>query len=155
MNALETTPSFFYLVFDEQIPKHFYEFRQHLSREGVMLVPIRIEQVQSILSTTSQEQIILIQSVANVQQLNQYQKKIRPYLKYILKSKRITLLHFSSFSKIDDSKQFHSLRNYFFIRFPVSLFELAPKIVRYYELKSTELTLWPGRRAPRLSSEVG
>lgn len=147
MKFSENTSFIFYLTLNETLPSVFYAFNKHLKNLGYMLVPIRIDQLQSILSASEQTQIIVIASVSDCKEMKLYNEKVRPLLKYVLKSKRLTLMLLSSFSRLSDSKIYYKQKNYYFMKYPIDAALLSKKISRYYELKSEQNVLrWPGGR---------
>jgi len=144
MNKNENAPFIFYLTLEETLPKNFYIFHKLFSEIDFVLVPVRIDQLQKLISCTDQSQIILISSVSDSKEYKSYNEKIRGLLKFLLKSKRLSFFHLSSFSKLNDSKV-HSLhKNYFFMKFPFDARDLSRKIARYYEVKSEKTLSWPG-----------
>jgi hypothetical protein len=144
MNKNENAPFIFYLTLEETLPKNFYIFHKLFSEIDFVLVPVRIDQLQKLISCTDQSQIILISSVSDSKEYKSYNEKIRGLLKFFLKSKRLSFFHLSSFSKLNDSKV-HSLhKNYFFMKFPFDARDLSRKIARFYEVKSEKTLSWPG-----------
>lgn len=144
MNNYDNAPFIFYLILEETLPKNFYIFHKLFSEIDFVLVPVRIDQLQKLISCTDQSQIILISSVSDSKEYKSYNEKIRGLLKFLLKSKRLSFFHLSSFSKLNDSKV-HSLhKNYFFMKFPFDARDLSRKIARYYEVKSEKTLSWPG-----------
>lgn len=147
MKPSETTSFIFYLTLGESLPAAFYTFHRHLKELGYMLVPVRIDQLQTILSASEQTQIVVISSVTESREMKLYSEKVRPLLKYILKSKRLTFMLLSSFSRISDSKLYYKQKNYFFMKYPIDAGLFSKKISRYYDLKSEQNILrWPGGR---------
>ncbi len=147
MKPSENTSFIFYLTLGESLPSAFYTFNKHLKELGHMLVPIRIDQLQSILSASEQSQIIVISSVSDSREMKLYNEKVRSLLKYVLKSKRLTFMLLSSFSRLSDSKVYYKQKNYYFMKYPIDAGLLSEKISRYYELKSEQNILrWPGGR---------
>lgn len=144
MNNYDNAPFIFYLILEETLPKNFYIFHKLFSEIDFVLVPVRIDQLQKLISCTDQSQIILISSVSDSKEYKSYNEKIRGLLKFLLKSKRLSFFHLSSFSKLNDSKV-HSLhKNYFFMKFPFDARDLSRKIARFYEVKSEKTLSWPG-----------
>jgi hypothetical protein len=140
----------FFLTLDERLPKAFYIFNEHLKKRGFVLVPVKIDQLQSIVSTSGQDQVVILCSVTDVREFKFYSQKIRGVLKYILKSKRLTFIHLSSFSKLNDQKKYSLQKNYFFMKYPLSAKELSRTIISFYELKKDQKTVWPGGRRATL-----
>lgn len=153
MNEKEKTPPFiFYLTLDESLPKTFHTYDRHFRRIGYVLVPVRLDQLQMLMSTSSQEHMIVLCSISDAREYKLYNERIRPYLKYILKSKRITFLQASSFSKLNDQKSLALFKNYFFLKYPMNALELVQKVAQYYATKKEQKTVWPGGRRATLES---
>jgi hypothetical protein len=109
MDDTQNTPFIFYLTLEENLPRTFYTFSKSMRDLGYMLVPVKIDQLQTLIATAEQSQIVVIASVTSYHELKLYNDKIRGLLRYVLKSKRMTFMLLSSFSKINDNK-IHSLR---------------------------------------------
>jgi hypothetical protein len=147
-------PFIFYLTLDESLPKTYYIFDQYLKESGFILVPVKIDQLQSLVASSEQEQVVVLCSVSDAKEYKSYNDKIRGFLKYILKSKRLTFIHLSSFSKINDQKKFVMQKNYFFMKYPLNAKDLSLRISKYHALKKDQLTVWPGGRRATLGSGV-
>lgn len=148
------TPFIFYLTLEDHLPKAFYAFDKSMKELGHMLIPVKIDQLQSLLATTDQSQIIVISSITDSREMKIYSERVRNILKYVLKSKRITFMHCSSFSKLNDSKYYVFQKNYFFMKYPLDSMVLSKKIIRYQEMKSEENIKWPGGRRAGLGAVV-
>lgn len=152
MEKNQDTPFVFYLTLEENLSKTFYIFDQILKDLGFMLIPVRIDQLQTLISSTDQTQIIVLSSVTDVRELKMYNEKVRGFLKYILSSKRLTFLNLSSFSKLNDVHLFSARKNYFFIKYPFDPRALSSQIVRYHDLKLKENVRWPGGKRAGLGA---
>ncbi len=148
------TPFIFYLTLEENLSKTFYVFDQTLKDLGFMLIPVRIDQLQTLVASTDQTQIIVITSVTDVRELKMYNDKVRGLLKYILNSKRITFMNLSSFSKLNDTKLYGMKKNYFFMKLPIDARVLSAKIARYHDQKSETSVRWPGGKRAGLGAVV-
>lgn len=138
------TPIIFYLTLEENLSKTFYVFDRTFKDLGFILVPVRIDQLQTIVASTDQTQIIVISSVTDSREMKLYNEKVRGLLKYVLKSKRLTFMHLSSFSKLNDFKLYALKKNYYFMKYPLNARVLSAKIARYHDLKSETNVRWPG-----------
>lgn len=148
----EQTSFIFYLTLEENLSKSFYIFDRLFKDLGFMLIPVRVDQLQTLIAATDQQQIIVMTSVSDVRELKLYNEKVRGLLKYILKSKRLTFMALSSFSKINDFKQFALQKNYYFLKYPLDASQLSKKIARYHDLKSEQNSRWPGGKRAGLGS---
>lgn len=152
MENSENNPFIFYLTLEENLPKHFYVFDRNLKTRGFIVVPVRIDQLQKLISYADQTQIVVICSVSDSREMKIYNEKIRPVLKYLLKSKRLTFMHLGSFSKLNDTRLYAMNKNYFFMKYPMNAELLSAKIARYYELKSETNVRWPGGKRAGLGA---
>lgn len=143
-----SNPFIFYLSLEDTLPKSFYFFHKYLNECGFVLVPVKIDQLQTLIASSGQQQVIVIASVSDAKEYKLYNDKVRGFLKYILKSKRLTFMHLSSFSKLNDQKHLSIHKNYYFIKYPLNAKEICSKISKYYILKKEQHTLWPGGRRP-------
>lgn len=144
MNDDTSTPFIFFLTLSERLPVSFYALDESVKAMGFMLVPIRIDQLQLLISSTDQETITVMTSTMYSSEYKLYNEKIRGLLKFVLKSKRIAFFHLSSFSKLDDTKQFSLNRNYFFLKLPLNPSLLAKRVARYHEVRANNDSRWPG-----------
>jgi hypothetical protein len=140
----ETTSFVFYLCLSDVQPHSYFLLSNKLKKENIVLVPVRFEQLQKLLSATDQAEVIVISSVRNIQEAVFYQKNVRKHLKYLLKSERITLILLSSFSNLNDQKNHLVKRNYLFLKYPLDLGHICQLIARVLELKQEKSQRWPG-----------
>jgi hypothetical protein len=152
MEQNHNTPFIFYLTLEENLSKTFYVFDKALKDLGFILVPVRIDQLQTLVASTDQTQIIVLASVTDVREMRMYNEKVRGLLKYVLKSKRLTLMHCSSFSKLNDCKLFSLNKNYYFLKYPLNARLLSAKIAQYHDLKSEQNVRWPGGKRAGLGA---
>ncbi len=153
MQNESSSPFIFYLTLEDALPKAYYAFDKHLKNLGFILVPVKIDQLQTIISASEQEQVVVLCSVTDSREFKIYNEKVRKFLKFILKSKRLTFMHLSSFSKINDQRMFALQKNYYFIRYPLNAKDLSFKIAKYHTLKTEQRTVWPGGK--RSTSSIG
>lgn len=152
MTYAENRPFIFYLALEESLPDSFYVFDRCLRDLGFILVPVRVDQLQTLVASADQTQIIVLSTVTDTRELKLYNEKIRGLLKYILKSKRITFMHLSSFSRTSDMKSFSILKNYYFFKLPIDVRALSARIARYYDVTSETKLRWPGGKRAGLGS---
>lgn len=145
------TPFIFYVTLEDTLPKAFYTFDRLFKEQGFILVPVKVDQLQALVASTEQTQVVVMSSVIDSRELKIFHEKVRSLLKYVLKSKRLTFMQLSSFSKINDSKLFAMNKNYFFMKYPTDARALSQKIIRYYNLKSETNLRWPGGKRAGLS----
>lgn len=123
-----------------------------MKKRGFILVPVRIDQLQKLISFADQTQIIVLCSVSESREMKLYNEKVRPLLKFLLKSKRLTFMHLGSFSKLNDARIYSMNKNYFFMKYPLDAEILSKRIARYYELKLEANVRWPGGRRAGLGA---
>ncbi len=152
MQANQTnTPFIFYLTLGEKLPAAFYTFDRLFKEIGFILVPVKVDQLQTLVAASEQEQVIVVTSITDTREFKLYNDKVRNLLKYILKSKRLTFMPLSSFSKLNDSRLYTLYKNYYFFKYPIDARRLSMKIARYYELKLEQNSKWPGGRRAGVS----
>ena len=139
-----STTFFFFLTLSEKLPTSFYVLDSYLKEIGFMLVPIKIDQLQSFVAASDQEQITIITSTMDTNEYKLYNEKVRNILKFILKSPRLTYIHLSSFSKLNDSKQFFSLKNYIFLKYPIDPSRFVQRLARHHITQMSIDKRWPG-----------
>ncbi len=138
------SPFIFYLTLGDSLPNSFYSFDRIFRDLGFIVVPVQFDQLQSLMASSDQSQVIVISSVTDTAELKAYNEKIRPRLKFLLKSRRMSFIHLSSFSRIDDTKLFALKKTYSFFKFPLDARVLSSQIARFYEERMTKSTRWPG-----------
>jgi hypothetical protein len=142
---METSqPFIFFLTLEERLPDEFYIFDRLFKESNYILVPVRVDQLQKLVSSTDQIHVPVITSVSSFRQYKLFSEKVRSILKYVLKSRRLSFFELSSFSRLNDSRTHASTKNYFFIKNPVDARLLSDKIISYHEMKSEKSHLWPG-----------
>lgn len=144
MSKSNTSNFLFYLTVEENLPRSFFILNQAMKTYGFVLVPVRVDQIQQLVSISEQSHIMIISSVSQHSELKSYNQKIRGILKYILKSKRISFLLLSSYSVINDTKMHTLTGNFYFIKFPLVVNKLAQVLVKFYESKILASHKWPG-----------
>jgi rRNA pseudouridine-1189 N-methylase Emg1 (Nep1/Mra1 family) len=146
MNNSNPSPFIFFLTISESLSQHYYIFDSHFKELGFVLVPVKMDQLQSLLASSEQEQIIIVASVSDGREYKSFNEKIRNRLKFILKSKRINFVLLSSFSRLNDKKNFSMQKNYFFMKFPLDAKQVCSKIAQFHEMRLGQKTIWPGGR---------
>jgi hypothetical protein len=145
MSTNDEIPFIFFLTLEETLPAAFYTFDRQLKTLGFMLVPVRVDQLQSLLAAAEQTQTIVLCSVSNSQEMKSYEQRIRKFLKFLLKSKSITFMLLTSFERLSDVKHYRFQKNYFLLKYPLDAAAISAKIIRYHRLKSSvENVRWPG-----------
>jgi hypothetical protein len=144
MNKNEDLPFIFYLTLDENLQDTFYYFDKSLRERGFTLVPVKVDQLQKLVSFSDQSDAVVLCSVKDMKEQRLYNELVRGLLKFVLKNKRISFIHLSSFSSLNDSRQFTMTRNYFFIKYPQDVAILSLMIARYYALRGDDSRKWPG-----------
>lgn len=137
-------PFIFFLTLDESLPGSFYVFDRLLKDAGFILVPVRVDQLQKLVASTEQNHVMVLSCVTNFKEYRQFNDKVRGILKYVLKSRRLTFLSLSSFSKLNDTRMHSLSKNYFFIKNPVDAQTLVARMTSYHEMKSEKSEIWPG-----------
>lgn len=147
-------PFIFFITLEDHPPKSFYIFDKLLREFGFILIPVKVDQLQGLIASSEQNQVIVLSSVTNFREYRIFNDKVRGLLKFILKSKRLTFMNLSSFSKLNDNRQFAFYKNYYFLRYPLEARTLASQIARYYELKLVQNTKWPGGKRAGTQSVI-
>ncbi len=146
------TPIIFFLTLEDSLPSPFYALDRSLRDMGFILVPVKIDQLQTLASITDQNNIVVLCSVVDFREYKLFNEKVRGLLKYVLKSKRINFMQLSSFSRLNDSRIYSFQKNYYFLKYPLNARTLCHQIARFYDLKSDESSRWPGGKRAGLIS---
>lgn len=141
---MNETPFIFYLCLDQNLTSAFYKFNATFKDLGYTLIPIQIDQLQTLAASTDQKDLIVLSSAQDMNEYRKHNLYVRKLLKYLLKSKRITFFQLSSFSKLNDTPFYHLSKNYFFMKYPLDARALSERIVSYLEMKTANSIRWPG-----------
>jgi hypothetical protein len=144
----------FFISLEESLPVAYYRLRQALLIEGFTLVPVKLDQIQSLISITDQKEIMVICSVTSFREVKNYNQKVRPYLKYILSSKKISYFCLSSFLQCDDYKRYSQTKNYFFVKYPFTLSQFSQMLSVHFKSRLKQASSWPGGKRSRLSGVI-
>lgn len=144
-------PFIFYLNFTEYLPANFYVFDRVFKDLGFVLIPVKIDQLQTLVSLAEQSHVIVLSSTMDMKEYKLYNERVRGLLKFILRSKRMTYMHLSSFAKLNDTKSFALFKNYYFLKYPLDASVLAARIGRYYDFKQSQNSAWPGGKRAGLT----
>lgn len=147
-------PFIFFLTLEDNLPESFYIFDRNLKDLGYILVPVKVDQLQSLAASTQQEELIVLCSVVGSREYKIFNEKVRNLLKFVLKSKRITLMQMSSFSRLNDSRLYSQQKNYYFLKYPLDARLLSATIARFHLLKSEKSSKWPGGRRAGVTGMV-
>lgn len=139
-----TRPFIFFLTLDERLPEQFYVFDRLFKEYDYILVPVRVDQLQQLVARTEQNHVMVISCVTSFREFRLFNEKVRKSLKYVLKSRRLSFIEISSFSRLNDSRTHNMLKNYFFIKSPVDARALSERIITFQENKSEKSHIWPG-----------
>jgi hypothetical protein len=144
MEDIGETKFIFFILLSNKIPESFYLFDQAFKDLGFTLIPIAIDQIQILGSICQQSKIFVISSSSDINEFKSYNNSVRPSLKFLLKTERLTFFKLSSFDKLNDEKRFYLLRNYHFLNYPQNVKSVALWISHLWEIKSQENEKWPG-----------
>lgn len=139
-----THPFIFFLTLEERLPEQFYIFDTLFKEQNYILVPVRVDQLQQLVASTEQNHVMVLSCVSNFREYKLFNDKVRKILKYVLKSRRLSFVELSSFSKLNDSRLHSLTKNYFFIKNPVDARLITERIVNFHEAKSEKSQIWPG-----------
>jgi hypothetical protein len=152
MTKNEDLPFIFYLTLEENLPDTFHYFDKYLRERGFMLVPVKVDQLQKLVSFSDQSDAIVLCSVKDMKEKRLYNELVRGLLKFVLKNKRISFIHLSSFSSTNDSRSFTLNRNYFFMKYPLNVSHFSSMISNFYAMKSEANRKWPGGKKAGLGA---
>jgi hypothetical protein len=144
MKKNEDLPFIFYLNLEQHLTQTYYSFDRCFKEQGFLLVPVAVDQLQKLVSSSDQSEAIVLCSVRDLREHRLYNDQVRGLLKFVLKNKRISFMHLSSFSSLNDTKNFTMTRNYFFIKYPQDVSLLSSMITRFYALRVDASRKWPG-----------
>lgn len=140
-----------------RLSSSYFALSQQLAQggeEALSLLPMNYEQVRDVLKTTPGK-INLILSTCSLDEKINFEKNLRRFLSFGIRSGRLKVFHLSSFERTDLGLTTGLKGNYFFFKLPISIIDLCDKIKAYRdEVKIKELS-WPGGRRAPLPRDVG
>lgn len=139
-----TRPFIFYLTLEEKLPDQFYVFDSLFKEMDYILVPVTVDQLPKLVASTEQDHVMVINCVSSFREYKLFNTKVRSILKYVLKSRRISFIEISSFSKLNDSRVHSLSKNYFFLKTPVDGRALVKRMISFHSKRSEQSNLWPG-----------
>lgn len=139
-----TRPFIFYLTLEEKLPDQFYVFDSLFKEQDFILVPVTVDQLPKLVASTEQNHVMVINCVSSFREYKLFNTKVRSILKYVLKSRRLSFIEISSFSKLNDSRMHNLTKNYFFMKTPVAGRALVKRMIKYHAARSEQNYLWPG-----------
>ncbi len=141
---------FFWILLDEQLDEAYYTTARAMALRGVKLLPIRLNQVSRLAALTSAGHVTVLCSTRHAGQFANFNKSVAPLLTLLLRQERLSLFHLSSFQKLDLGHQSYRNKNYFFLKYPLSLESLCDKLKRFHELRLNRARVWPGGRRAKV-----
>lgn len=139
-----THPFIFFLTLEERLPEQFYIFDRLFKEQNYILVPVRVDQLQQLVASTEQNHVMVLSCVSSFREYKLFNDKVRKILKYVLKSRRLSFVKLSSFSKLNDTRLHSLTKNYYFIKNPVDARMITERIANFHEAKSEKSQIWPG-----------
>lgn len=141
---------FFWILLEDKLDETYYAAAERLNLGGIKLLPIRIDQLARLAALTNSGHVVVLCSIRHARQFEAFRRAVAPHLPRMLRQERLSFFHLSSFRRLDLGGQLASLRNYFFLTYPIDLDQLCGKLKRYYELKVSRAKSWPGGKRARV-----
>jgi len=135
MNYTENFPFILFLLLEEKLPTIFYQLQDDLRQKEFNLIPVTIDQIQMLKSSSFQSKILILCSSQSINEFQLYSKKIKPHLRMLLKSESTLFVKLSSFQALNDEKKFYQLKNYIFLSYPHKMNELVETISEIFKRK--------------------
>ena len=139
----------FFLKFTSELPFEFFQFSDKLSDYGIKLVPIRPQELSSMMSAKHVFVLGLNNSIRTNQLFQLYRKN---FLDYAILSKRVDLYDVTTFSRLNSELALRAQRNqnYIHIPLPDTIDEIVNKVLVAYMKKNSDVQKWPGGRRAKL-----
>lgn len=137
----------YYLRTKGGLPPYYFQLSQILKDFQTTLVPVTLEQLMEM--PLHQTQVVLAVS-PDMESFQYFQYAQKRFMEFALKTKRLTLVHASSFSTFPRAEQLYVLRNYHHLTIPVSLYAIAHKAFVLSQIGKSIDQKWPGGRRAKL-----
>lgn len=147
----ETQEFIFYLQLTDELPPHFYNLAEGLSRYEISLVPIQIGDLKNF-SGSSRHYIVA--QISDLTSLNRFTELRQSYLDVALSNKRFFLFHLSSFGSVVMAEKIERINTYYHFPLPLPYDVLSRAMSGLYYREKKQFQRWPGGRRNRLPSLV-
>lgn len=144
----EPTRFIFYLQFAKQLPRYYFQLANILSYYNIKLVPMSLRQLQDM--STSRNKIMVIAGETDLFTRRKMRKAFNSSLGLLMRYRKISLFHISSFEKNLDFVSQEKSNHYYFVRLPES-YELIIQQVCYFLAENLNvINKWPGGKRAKL-----
>lgn len=151
MSKIDATELFFFwILLDERLDETFFSASVYLAERGVKLMPIHVQQVSRLAALSESGHVVVMCSTRNAGQYATFSKSVAPILGLLLRQERLSFFHLSSYQKLDLGAPAYRNKNYFFLKYPLSLESLCDKLKRFHELRLNRARVWPGGRRAKV-----
>ena len=141
---------FFWILLDERLDELYYTTAAAMAARGVKLLPIKLGQVSRLAALSEAGHVTVLCSTRHARQYEVFNQSVAPLLHLLLRQERLSLFHLSSFQKLDLGAKGYRNKNYFFLKYPLSLEPLCDKLKRFHELRLNRARVWPGGRRAKV-----
>lgn len=146
----EPTRFIFYLQFAKQLPRYYFQLANILSYYNIQVVPVSLDQLREMAS--NRNKMVVIVGETDLQTRGKMRKALKSSLGVMMRYRKISLFHISSFEKNLELAPTEKSNNYYFVRLPES-YELIVQQVCYFLAENLNvINKWPGGRRAKLPS---
>ena len=149
MEKTNTINFIFYLQTKTELDNTFLNLSDILSKLSISLLPIRVEELNSLDKTHKNHLVILRNDLNSGFLFNDLRKK---FLDMAMLSGRIAIYDISSFSEIENQQKLEGKDVYRFIPLPADMKNVAMKIAVDYFKEKNNRDEWPGGKRAKLPS---
>jgi hypothetical protein len=134
----------FFLTSNGNIPKWYIGLSESLNRKNIQCVPIKLDQLNSLVGKSEQMHVICFESSLKGKKL--YGGRVKNFFDLAIKMNKLVLYHVSSFREFDILSRYKRSQSYNYFHLPITIDMVVSKISSIYFDKSSQIEEWPGGR---------
>lgn len=142
----------YYLQLQQKSDESYFQLAASMRDVGITLVPVFCHELDHFIKNGTIPLIVLTDNIEKQRQFSRFRKS---YLDFALRSQKITLFHLNSFAKITNLYEQERKGLYHQMSLPLSVSDVAEKIVINYFSKMSKEKTWPGGRRATLNGIKG
>jgi hypothetical protein len=143
----------FYITKNEGLPKFYYSLASQLSKKNLMLIPVTLDQFIMIVRNHAHAHVVM--GTVSIPEKQWFEKSIRHRFLRMIKNRRITFYHLSSFNSLELNSELGRNDEYYYLQLPLKIDKFVDLLEEQYFKKSSSMQKWIwGKRAKLPSSEM-
>ena len=138
----------FFYQFQKKLPRSFIHLSAHLAQYSIKLVPVDLDQLRDLSKNKSNIVVLAIES--DLPSRTSMAKALKSSLGIMLRYRRISLFHISSFEKNNTLASFEKSNHYKHLRLPESYESISQYMAVFLGQNLKAVNKWPGGKRAKL-----